>query len=99
MSKEDGRRSSRIYPLELKQEAVQMLNDGHSATEIRRRLGLPRTNLIYRWKDEVSVTGVPKATPSATDLKIRELEAELHQVQRERDILKKALAILGRHEF
>jgi transposase-like protein len=29
---------------------------------------------------------------------VRELELELHRVERERDILKKALAIFGRHE-
>lgn len=98
MPSKDGRKTNRIYPVELKQEAVQMLNDGHSATEIARRLGLPRTNLIYKWKDQVSVQGEAKATPNASDLKIRELEAELLRVQRERDILKKALAILGHHE-
>ena len=89
MPSKDGRKSSRVYPVELKQEAVQMLDDGHSATEIARRLELPRTNLIYKWKDQVSVQGAPKATPSASNLKIRELEAELQRVQRERDILKK----------
>ena len=89
MPSKDGRKSSRVYPVELKQEAVQMLDDGHSATESARRLGLPRTNLIYKWKDQVSVQGAPKATPSASNLKIRELEAELQRVQRERDILKK----------
>lgn len=98
MPSKDGRKSSRIYPVELKQEAVQMLDDGHSATEIARRLGLPRTNLIYKWRDQVSVQDVPKTTANAAERKIRELEAELLRVQRERDILKKALAILGRHE-
>jgi len=98
MPSKDGRSPSRIYPLELKQEAVQMLNDGHSATEIARRLGLPRTNLIYKWKEQACVQGTPKATPNASDLRIRELEVELQRVQRERDILKKALAILGRQE-
>ena len=98
MPSKDGRKASRIYPVELKQEAVQMLEDGHSATEIARRLGLPRTNLIYKWKDQVSVQGTPKVTPNAADPRVRELEAELQRVQRERDILKKALAILGRHE-
>lgn len=98
MPSKDGRKASRIYPVELKQEAVQMLDDGHSATEIARRLGLPRANLIYKWRDQVSVQDVPKATPNAAERKIRELEAELQRVQRERDILKKALAILGRHE-
>ena len=89
MPSKDGRKASRIYPVELKQEAVQMLDDGHSAIEIARRLGLPRTNLIYKWRDQVSVQGATKTTPNAAERKIRELEAELQRVQRERDILKK----------
>ncbi len=32
------------------------------------------------------------------DEKLRELKAELQRVERERDILKKALGILGRNE-
>ena len=59
-------------------------------------LGLAGTNLLYRWKrEELERTG-----PVATSLegRIRELEIELHRVERERDILKKALAIFGRNE-
>ena len=33
---------------------------------------------------------------SSLDLRIRELEAELRRVERERDVLKKALAIFSR---
>jgi transposase len=98
MPSKDARRTSRIYPIELKQEAVQMLLDGHSATSIADRLGLSRTNLIYKWRDQISAQGSSVSTASAAELKIRSLEAELIRVQRERDILKKALAILGRSE-
>ena len=43
---------------------------------------------------------VQRSGPVATSLeaRVRELEIELQRVQRERDILKKALAIFGRHE-
>jgi transposase len=34
----------------------------------------------------------------ALEVRVRELETELRRVERERDVLKKALAILGRHE-
>lgn len=98
MPSKDARRTNRIYPIELKQEAVQMLLDGHSATSIADRLGLSRTNLIYKWRDQLNVQGSSVSTASASELKIRSLEAELLRVQRERDILKKALAILGRNE-
>jgi transposase-like protein len=40
----------RKFTAEFKQDAVQMLPDGHSAESVAQRLGLPRTNLLYRWK-------------------------------------------------
>ena len=86
----------RVFSPEFRREAVQMLLDGHTAASVAERLGLAGTNLLYRWKrDELERTG-----PVATSLegRIRELEIELHRVERERDILKKALAIFGRHE-
>jgi transposase len=73
-----------------------MMLDGHSAASVAERLGLTGTNLLDRWKrDELERTG-PVAT--SQEGRIRELEVELHRVERERDILKKALAIFGRNE-
>jgi transposase len=88
--------SRRVFTEEFKQEAVQMLLDGHAASSVCERLGLSGTNLLYRWKrDQLERTG-PLAT--SLEARVRELEAELQRVQRERDILKKALAIFGRNE-
>ena len=85
----------RVFTEEFRREAVQMLLDGHSAASIVERLGLSGTNLLYRWKrDQLQHTG-PVATSLET--RVRELESELQRVERERDILKKALAIFGRH--
>jgi transposase len=42
----------RVYPDELKQEAVQMLLDGHAAPSVARHLGIRHTSLLYRWKAE-----------------------------------------------
>ena len=39
-----------MYPQEFKEEAVQMLLDGHSASSVCERLGLSGTGLLYRWK-------------------------------------------------
>ena len=86
----------RIYPDEFKQEAVQMLLDGHSASSIVDRLGLSGTNILYRWKKEQLQKSGALATSLET--RIHQLEAELRRVERERDILKKALAIFGRNE-
>ena len=66
----------------------------HSAASIVERLGISGTNLLYRWRQQQ----VGKAGPvaSALDDRVRELEAELRRVERERDILKQALIIFGR---
>ena len=91
-----ARSSRREFTEEFRREAVQMLLDGHSAKSVVERLGLSGTNLLYRWKQaQLQRTG-PVAT--SLEARVRELEAELHRVERERDILKKALAIFGRSE-
>ena len=79
---------------EFKREAVQMLLDGHTAASVAERLGLAGTNLLYRWKREQLERTGPVAT--SLEARVRELESELQRVERERDILKKALAIFGR---
>ncbi len=89
-----GGQPRRKFTEEFKQDAVQMLLDGHSASSICQRLGLTSPNLLYRWKR----MRTPKGTAAANSLdgRIRELETELRRVERERDIFKKALSICGR---
>lgn len=91
-----GKPARREFTEEFKREAVQMLLDGHSAKSICERLGLSGTNVLYRWKQVYLERSGPVATTLET--RVRELKIELQRVQRERDILKKALAIFGRHE-
>lgn len=102
MSKKAEKRVPPVQPRrreftdEFRREAVQMMLDGHTAASVVGRLGLSGANLLYRWKREQ----LERTGPVATSLqaRVRELEVELHRVERERDILKKALAIFGRHE-
>lgn len=90
------RAARRVFTDEFRREAVQMMLDGHTAASVAERLGLSHVNLLYRWKrEELERTG-PVAT--SLEARVRELEAELHRVERERDILKKALIIFGRLE-
>ena len=89
----NGRRTRRNYSREFKAEAVQMLLDGHSAASVAKNLGLSGTGLLYRWKAAILQHSGPAAT--AMDSRIHELEDELRRVERERDILKKALAIFS----
>jgi transposase len=86
----------RRYTDEFKSEAVQMLLDGHTAPSVKDRLGLPNTNMLYRWKQEFLTRSGPVA--SSLEARVKELESELRRVERERDVLKKALAIFGRNE-
>lgn len=88
--------SRRRFSDEFRRDAVQMLLDGHTATDVADRLGLSGPGLLYRWKAQHLRQSGPVAT--ALDDRVRQLEAELLRVTRERDILKKALAIFGRHE-
>jgi transposase len=87
------RRARRQYSAELRGEAVQMLLDGHSAESVVRNLGLSGTSLLYRWKSKLLEDSGPAAT--ALDSRVHQLEEELRRVERERDILKKALAIFS----
>ncbi len=91
--------SARVWRRVQAAEAVrEMLLDGHTASvHVAERLGLLEHKLVVlRWKREQLERSGPVAT--SLEARVRELEVELHRVERERDILKKALAIFGRHE-
>lgn len=90
-----NRETRRTFTPDFRQEAVQMVLDGHSPSSVAARLGI-RTNLLYRWESQLIQESGPAA--DALDSRVRELEIELRRVERERDISKKALAIFGRTE-
>ena len=92
----DTSKSRRQFTDQFKNDAVQMLLDGHTASSIVDWLGLTGTNLLYRWKREQLRQSGPVA--SSLDSRVRELETELKRVERERDILKKALSIFSRSD-
>jgi transposase len=78
---------------EFRRDAVQMLLDGHTAGSVAERLGID-VSLLYLWKRKLVAESGPVA--GSLEERVRHLEAELLRVERERDILKKALAIFGR---
>jgi transposase len=86
----------RRYTEEFRCEAVRMLLDGHTASSITERLGISTPSLLYRWKAEQLQHSGPIG--SSLEERVRQLETELLRVTRERDVLKKALAIFGRNE-
>ena len=90
------KQARRQYTDEFKEEAVRLLLDGYTAPQVVDRLGISNVNVLYRWKQEQLEQSGPVA--SSLEAKVTDLEADLRRVERERDILKKALAIFGRNE-
>jgi transposase len=93
MSSQRSVRKRREYDAELKEEAVQMLLEGHSAQSVVSNLGLSSPSLVYRWKAKYLEASGPAA--SKLESRVVQLEEELRRAERERDILKKALAIFS----
>ena len=82
----------RQYDEDLKREAVQMLLDGYSATSLASNLGIRNANLIHKWKKkQLSESPVAESLES----EVQNLRERLSRVERERDILKKALSIFS----
>jgi len=96
----NGIRRKRTYDREFKLEAVRLvLEEGHSVASVERKLGTGK-GVIYNWVNKI--TDDPEhAFPGKGNLKppekeIHELRKELERVKRERDILKKAVAIFSK---
>lgn len=100
------------FSTEFQQEAVRILEAGRSATQLSRELGVSTWSL-GRWRKRHGMGGAgagplgrsPKgARAGDTDAvaladEVSQLRAELHAITRQRDILKKALAILGQESL
>ena len=87
------------YDLEFKLEAVRMASEpGVTNREVERRLGIGQ-GVLSRWKRELRNDGT-QAFPGKGHLKpddeqLRQLKRECERLRRERDILKKAVAIFS----
>jgi len=80
----------RKYEDEFKREAVRKILDGQSVASVARELGVS-TAQLHAWKK--------RKLEVATDVEreMIELKRRLREVEMERDILKKAALIFGRH--
>ena len=89
----------RKYDLEFKLEAVRMASEpGVTNRDVERRLGIG-LGVLSRWKRELK-EGATQAFAGKGHLKpegeeIRKLKRENDRLRRERDILKKAVAIFS----
>ena len=89
----------RQFTQEFKKEAVEYsLTSGKTAEEVAQDLGISPHNLKrwrfqYRKDGELAFPGHGKENLTPQEEKVRKLQKELNDIQIERDILKKALAI------
>jgi transposase len=90
---------ARRYDREFKQQAVALIQSGHSITEVSRDLGVSHWSLS-RWLKEAQcgqALSEPKMLSSETpeQRELRRLRQENDYLRRQRDILKKACSILS----
>ena len=95
MPREKTTRIRRSFTPEFKRDAMRLVKQGKSVTEVARDLGIARSLLQYWMREQRGEREEP--APSRTKLpsdaeRIRHLEKELRDAREERDILKKALA-------
>lgn len=104
----ESRTPYKQYDEEFRREAVALLEAGRSATQLARELGISAWSLS-QWKKRygtgAAAAAAPgrspqspragEASPVALADEVVRLRAELQAVSRQRDILKKALSILG----
>ena len=97
------KKQRRTFSAEFKLEAASLvLDQGYSMLEASRSLGVGET-AIRRWVDQLRFEREGK-TPSSKALtpeqqQIQELKARIYRLEQEKDILKKATALLMSDEF
>ena len=101
MTGKKTKQTRRKYDATFKEEVLKMVASGRPVSEIAQALGVGE-NLIYRWKAAAKGANRRDARPNDTHhlpdtiAEIERLKAERRRTEQERDILKKALGILGR---
>lgn len=95
MKKQDHqkrRRRVRRYDEEFKANALELVKDGRSVPSVAEALGIDKS-LLYSWRRQAEGDSEPSASQMTENERLRRRVMELEQ---ERDILKKALAIFSR---
>jgi transposase len=93
MEKKTLKKKHRKYDADFKAEALRQVSNGRSIPDVAKSLGIAE-NLLYNWRAH------QKSQMSTTDMnttsELELLRKQLKAVETERDILKKALYIVGR---
>ncbi|WP_338875016.1 transposase [Spirosoma sp. SC4-14] len=91
--------SRRKYDQDFKTEALRMIANGRSVYQVAQALGVGE-NLLYRWRSQQqSADGLTKGKEkidSPLAVENERLRHQVRQLEEERQILKKALAIFSR---
>jgi transposase len=88
----------RKYDTSFKEEVLKMILNGRPVNEVAQSLGIGE-NLIYKWKSRSDKQQHVSATAAALSVSAEDhqaLQKRIRELETERDILKKALAIFSR---
>ena len=93
-----GKRTTRVrrnFTPQFKKDAVALVQQGKTVTEVAQNLGIARS-LLQRWKEQLaqrSEEAFPGQGNARSEVEeLRQVRKQLRDVTEERDILKKALA-------
>jgi transposase len=87
----------RKYDADFKAKVLKMVSSGQAVAYVSKALGVSE-NLIYRWKQrtEGKEKAAFQADSSPLSMENQQLKERVRQLETEREILKKALAIFSR---
>ena len=89
---EQRRRRNRRYDSEFKANALRLVEDGRSVPSVAASLGIDKS-LLYAWRRQADP---PSEQEQAELREVEQLRKRVLELEQERDILKKALAIFSR---
>lgn len=88
----------RKYDQDFKAEALRMIANGRSVHQVSQALGIGE-NLLYRWRSQQESTGGlvkgKEKADSPLAIENERLRYQVRQLEEERQVLKKALAIFS----
>lgn len=90
--KETKKQRNRRYDAEFKANALRLVESGRSVASVAESLGIDKS-LLYSWRRQANPLSVEEEAELKENERLRKRVLELEQ---ERDILKKALAIFSR---
>lgn len=86
------RRRNRRYDATFKANAIRLVDEGRSVSSVAKSLGIDKS-LLYSWRRQADP---PSEEENAEFKETERLRKRVMELEQERDILKKALAIFSR---